>query len=104
VVTTDIGVEIIQEQSAVPCEHNKFENIELSGWAYGIYSIWDINYNSLKDSKFDTLGYGVLFGDLTGLAGRQNGPSDGLLQNSVFEDIERRIFILWRNQWHSIHT
>jgi hypothetical protein len=90
VVTTDIGIEIIQEQSAVPCEHNKFENIELSGWAYGIYSIWDINYNSIKDSKFNTLGYGVLFGDLTGLAGRQNGPSDGVLQNSVFEDIERQ--------------
>lgn len=88
-VTTDVGIEIIQEQPGVPCEYNNFENVEITGFAYGIFSIWDIKYHKWINCEFDTMGYGVRFGIDPAITGQTTGPSFCTFESSNFENIER---------------
>jgi len=89
----DIGILITSLSGAVESKDNKFINCKVTGWAFGVMSNWDINHHIFDNCTFSTLGHGVAFGvDMTlGSAsqGTSKGPTNTLISNSKFLDINR---------------
>ena len=92
-----IGIQLNSLSTVVTCKNNKFKNVRISGFSYGSSSKWDITNNKWEDCLFETLGYGVVFGEgiTLGLPGQNTGPLHNVIENSTFRDIERKGF--WVN-------
>lgn len=90
--TTRAGIRLDSLSTLVTCANNTFENIEFFGLDAGISSDFDIKDNQWENCKFETLGYGVVFG-ATGTLGSQGqltGPIHNAIHSSVFEEIDRQ--------------
>tara|TARA_X000000950_G_scaffold6956_1_gene7612 strand:+ start:1988 stop:3610 length:1623 start_codon:yes stop_codon:yes gene_type:complete len=91
--STDIGLKLDSLSGSVESGNNKFINIRINGFAYGVMSNWDINNNIFDKCEFSTLGNGIAFGvDMalgTPAAGTSVGPSNTTISNCNFKDINR---------------
>ncbi len=91
--STDIGLKLDSLSGSVESGNNKFINIRINGFAYGVMSNWDINNNIFDKCEFSTLGNGIAFGvDMalgTPAAGTSVGPSNTTISNCSFKDINR---------------
>ena len=91
--STDIGLKLDSLSGSVESSNNKFINIRINGFAYGVMSNWDINNNIFDKCEFSTLGNGIAFGvDMalgTPAAGTSVGPSNTTISNCNFKDINR---------------
>lgn len=76
--------------SAVTTSYNIFENIHVQGFAYGVYSKYDIKNNVWDNSTFDDCVWGLQFGEDTilGNSGQLTGPSYNTVSNCRFDDID----------------
>lgn len=89
-----IGISLSALSATTTCERNKFKNVTITGFSYGVYSAKDI-----IDNTFDTnyiydvkIGFSLGFGLLGGLgepAGEQYGPRQTLITNCKFEEIKQ---------------
>lgn len=89
----NVGIELNSLSGSVESSGNDFSKCKISGFGYGILSNWDIDGNHWHDSKFENLGYGVVFGENMVLgsvgSGQSTGPVSNLISESTFEDISR---------------
>ena len=86
-----IGIRMACLSTAVNTKRNTFRNIQIKGFTRGIESKYDIENNLWDKCIFETLGYGIVFGDGTVInnAGMLTGPIHNVIQNSKLQDIDR---------------
>jgi hypothetical protein len=86
---THSGIKLNSLSTAVNCTNNKFENITITKFSYGIYTDFDIEENVWKDCKFTMLQEGVSFGLASSLAvsGQLTGPMKNVIEGSNFDNI-----------------
>jgi len=88
---TGIGINLKSLSTPVTCTRNRFSNIEIVGFSYGVESRYDITNNTFEDCVFQTLGQGVTFGRNTngGVSGQFTGPLNNTITNTEFRDIDQ---------------
>ncbi len=91
---TDVAISLSSLSTPVTCARNRFSNIEIVGWSYGVESRYDINNNTFDDCVLRTLGRGVVFGRNTngGITGQLTGPLNNTVANTEFRDIDEQGF------------
>ena len=91
IASTSRGFSFVGDSAAVMSNNNTLDNVEIRQYSYGIYSDYDIKSNLVKDSKFDTCGYGIVLGEnlVQGQLGQDKGPSYFRIQNTIFDEIAR---------------
>ncbi len=80
---SDIGIVINSLSGSVESTGNVFSQVEVHGFAYGVMSNYDINNNIWTRCKFDSLGYGIVFGIDMVLGAPSTGQSTGPVNNSI---------------------
>jgi hypothetical protein len=87
-----IGINLTAVSAIVTCERNIFNNIEISGFSYGIWATLDINSNKFDDMFLHDLYQGAVFGFGADLAspGQLYGPRNVIIQRSYFQTILRQ--------------
>jgi hypothetical protein len=73
--------------------NNRFSNVDIQGFTYGIYSDYDIRNNTFTDGSIKNCMYGVVFGEkpipvLEGYA--LNGPRFNTIKNTMFDRISKQ--------------
>lgn len=92
ITTTNVALEMNSLSGIVSTDNNTLENCEFTGFSYAVISNWDISKNSWHGCMFDTLGFGLVFGEniaAPGSAGQTNGAMNNTVNHSIFTDIER---------------
>jgi len=93
IVSTNVGIELNNLSGTVESSNNDFSKCSISGFSYGVLSNWDTNNNHWHDTKFSTLGHGIVFGETMVLGapgtGMSTGPVSNLISTCEFEDINR---------------
>lgn len=86
--------------SIVTCQDNKFENISISNFSYGIFSDYDIYDNTFENCSFDTIYESVVFGKNTvlGTLGQETGPRNNIVKGSTFNDIYNPAFVVYNGK------
>lgn len=90
-----IGIRLRSYSDAVICQHNVFEEIELDSLNTGVYSDYDMSYNTFRNLHLNKMRYGIAFGtDRAGLGlggtGQGTGPSYNTIENSIFDNIDKQ--------------
>lgn len=106
VQTASKAIDLKSFSSAVRSKNNKFENIDIVGFCYGVDSSWDIENNNFNYINFQTCLNAVRLGanmpnivdeadliDKLG-EGRAIGPHNTLFQNCSFREIFNEGFIV----------
>jgi hypothetical protein len=103
-----IGINIKSFSGPIRSNGNVFENIDIEGFAYGVNSSYDIEYNTFRNINFQTLLIAVRLGngmpavdydDPVDLAdklgeGRAYGPENTVVENCVFKEIYNQGFVV----------
>lgn len=78
--------------STVICQSNLFENIEIDNFYYGVYSDYDMMYNTFDNMNFYVSSMAIRFGKETAVpsVAMNTGPSYTTIKNSKFDRIERQ--------------
>lgn len=95
---SDIGLEINSLSGATESRANLFKEVAIFGWAYGVMSNWDIDYNTWTDCRFGNssngLGIGFAWGVNMSLGapstGQSQGPAHNIIENSIFNNISQQ--------------
>jgi len=106
-LVNQVGIYMGALSTSVNSIRNTFKNISIKGFARGIESKYDIENNLWDKCVFETLGYGIVFGDGTVInsAGMLTGPINNNISNSKFQDIDRQaIWIHIGNNNTSTHN
>ena len=94
IASTDVGIELNSLSGSVESSNNDFVKCKVTGFAYGVLSNWDIDNVHWHDCEFETLGYGVVFGETMILgnaaSGQSTGPVNCKLIENTFTDINRQ--------------
>ena len=89
-----VGIKIDCLSGSIESKNNIFKNVTVSNWSYGCVSNFDIDNNTFDKCTFDTLGYGIAFGNDMILGspgdGISVGPSKNIISNSIFNEINRQ--------------
>ena len=89
--------------TAVSCNRNKFKNIKIKGFATGVVSDYDVVENVFDQCEFDTLKYGVYFGENTtiGQQGMATGPQRNIFTDCEFHDIDQQGIFVHKGNFNS---
>lgn len=98
----NIAIQLSNLSTVTGCFNNKFENVKITGWGYGVKSDYDIYENVWTNCLFDTLGYAVHFGENTtiGDQGQATGPERNTFSNSIFSNIDKNAIIFETGQYN----
>jgi hypothetical protein len=98
------AIEMNALSELVTCERNIFRDVEISNFAYGIWSDADINNNKFSDCYFHDLFRGFSLGLNSDLynPGQQYGPRNTTVQESRFYKIYRQGVIVYNGYSNSI--
>ena len=106
--TSIIGIKIDCLSGSVESKNNLFKNIKVSNWSYGCVSNFDIDNNVFDKCTFDTLGYGIAFGNDMILGsvsdGISVGPSKNIISNSIFNEINRQAIWIENGEYNISKT
>ena len=84
-----VGLRLTAKSASVSCTDNLFDNVDITNFAYGVDSTFDIESNHFTNSTFYELRRGIRFGHnvepLT--SGRQYGPHENKITHSRFSRI-----------------
>lgn len=80
----------------VTSSYNQFDDVTVNGFAYHVYSKYDVINNDWTNCEFTNGLYGVHFGvdTILGSSGQLTGPSGNSFSNSIFNDISREAIIV----------
>lgn len=93
-VDTQAGITISADYLDVSA-NNRFVNVDIEGFTYGIYSDYDIKNNTFTDGSIRNCMYGVVFGERTATIPSLEGyipvygPRFNTIKNTVFDRISR---------------
>jgi hypothetical protein len=84
-----VGLRLSAKSASVSCTNNIFDNIDITNFAYGIDSTFDIESNIISHTTFYELKRGIRFGHNVNPTadGRQYGPQKNKILNSRFNRI-----------------
>ena len=100
--SNSIGFGMYAFSSAVTCEENQFNRVNINNLSYGIFAKQDIKNNALKNISFKKMHMGVSFGVGANLssAGEQFGPRNNTITDCIallnlthLETFHHRIFL-----------
>ncbi len=76
--------------TAVTTSYNTFDNVHVEGFAYGVYSMYDVTNNVWNNGSFNDCIWGFQLGEYTtlGNSGQLTGPSYNTISNCTFDDID----------------
>lgn len=99
----NIAFKLNSLSSAVTCQNNLFHNIVVQNTSYGFESKFDITKNTISNSRFETVGYGVVFGkDISiGVVGQLVGPTHNVIRDCVFQSVSRHAFWINAGQYNT---
>lgn len=88
--------------TATTSKNNTFKNIDVSNFSYAVVSDDDVDRNTWDGCTFDSLYRGFAFGiNITRGQGNQlRGPSNNLITNSTFNDVEREAVLISAGVWN----
>jgi hypothetical protein len=94
------AISLFSETTAITCQGNLFDNIEIDSFNFGIYSDYDIKNNLFTGCNFYKMKYGVTFGfgigsigePPIGSVGQLTGPLYNILENSTFDRVDKEGF------------
>ncbi len=77
--------------SAVTTSHNLFENVNVEGFAFGVYSKYDVTNNIWRGGSLNHCVWGFQLGEYTilGNSGQLTGPSYNKISDCTFDDIDQ---------------
>lgn len=98
----NIAIQMSSLSTVTGSFNNKFENLKITGWAYGVKSDDDVYDNTWSHCVFDTLGYGVHFGENTVLGdqGQLTGPQRNSFSHNQFNSIDKNGIIFETGQFN----
>jgi len=92
VISNSRAIDLRATSSVVTCQRNKFSDLFVQGFTYGIYSSADITNNIFKNNKFRILYRGVSFGETSGPT--LIGPTNNSIISNHFELVSREGIIV----------
>ena len=100
--TGNIAIQMANLSTVTGCFNNKFENIKVQGWSYGVKADDDIYDNVWTNSVFETLGTAVYFGENTnvGSQGQATGPQRNSFTHNIFSNIDKNAIIFQTGQFN----
>ena len=100
--TGNIAIQMSNLSTVTGCFNNKFENIKVQGWSYGVKADDDIYDNVWTNSVFETLGTAVYFGENTnvGSQGQSTGPQRNSFTHNIFSNIDKNAIIFQTGQFN----
>ena len=84
---TSAGIKLTSHSAQVGSNNNTFNNISINGFSDCVYSDYAIQYNLWSNCSFGLSDVGIYFG-LNSIS-QQVGPSNNIIENSVFDNIAR---------------
>lgn len=89
----------------VTCEYNKFINVDVSGFTYGIYAKGDIINNDFSGCKISDCYQGARFGrNINGSSdGEKFGPRNTTIRGAHFENIKRQGVYIDNGYGNKVH-
>ena len=101
--SSQVAIRMNSLSTAVSCNRNKFKDIHMKGFATGVHSDFDVIGNTFDGCEFDTLRYGIVFGENTsiGQVGMATGPQRNIIQSSQFHDIDRQALWVHKGQFNA---
>ena len=84
---TSAGIKLTSHSSQVGSNNNTFTNVSFNGFSDCVYSDYDVQYNLWSNCSFGLSDVGIYFG-LNSIS-QQVGPSNNIIENSVFDNIAR---------------
>ena len=100
------GVKMVALSTAVSCNRNTFKNVRFKGHSTGVMSDFDVVENVFDHCEFDTLRYGMVWGETTSIGGQgmATGPQRNVVHNSEFHDIDRQALWIHKGQFNASHN
>ena len=104
--SNQVGVKMIALSTAVSSNRNSFKNILFKGQSTGVMSDFDVVENVFDHCEFDTLRYGMVWGETTSIGGQgmATGPQRNVVHNSEFHDIDRQALWVHKGQFNASHN
>jgi hypothetical protein len=104
--SNQVGVKMIALSTAVSCNRNAFKNVFFKGHSTGVMSDFDVVENVFDHCEFDTLRYGMVWGETTSIGGQgmATGPQRNVVHNSEFHDIDRQALWVHKGQFNASHN
>lgn len=99
---TNPGIFLGALSTATTSKNNLFKNIDIESFSYGVVSDDDVDNNTWDNCTFKQMLRGIAFGvNITrGLGNQLRGPSNNLITNSIFDDIEREAVLISAGVWN----
>ena len=100
--TGNIAIQLSSLSTVTGSFNNRFENVKITGWGYGVKSDDDVYENSWSHCNFDTLGYAVYFGENTtiGNQGQATGPERNSFSHCNFDNVDKNAIIFETGQYN----
>lgn len=91
-----VGIRLNSLSTSVSSDDNTFSNVLIEGFAFGIFSDYDIKDNMFTNIDLVKLGHGVVFGlnTIIGAQGQLHGPIRNTITHSKFRDIDQHGIII----------
>ena len=104
--SNQVGVKMVALSTAVSCNRNTFKNVRFKGHSTGVMSDFDVVENVFDHCEFDTLRYGMVWGETTSIGGQgmATGPQRNVVHNSEFHDIDRQALWVHKGQFNASHN
>lgn len=98
------GLNFDAKTTLVTCERNRFDNIVLSGFTYGVYATKDIINNEFTNMHVSDCYQGFRLGrNIDGVhSGQLFGPRNNLIANCLFETIKRQAVYIDNGSGNSV--
>ena len=104
--SNQVGVKMVALSTAVSCNRNTFKNVKFKKQSTGVMSDFDVIENVFDHCEFDTLRYGIVWGETTSIGGQgmATGPQRNVVHNSEFHDIDRQALWVHKGQFNASHN
>jgi hypothetical protein len=94
---TSAGIYLTAFSRLVTCQRNLFNNVDVEGFGYAVYSNNDIQYNTLRGMYINNTRSGIVFGRTSDLSstGQLYGPSYNEIINGHFENVKQHAVYIY---------
>ena len=98
------GIALNAYTSLVTCQGNKFNNVSISGFSYGVSSKQDILNNQFTSMAISDVRQGFSFGEGSNgtSTGEQTGPTNNLIDAVSFENVKRHAVFIKRGRGNHV--
>lgn len=98
--TDSKGIVLTSESEQVTCKYNRFNNVVISGFNFGVYSSDEINYNTFSQCELYNVSKGFLLGESAGTY----GPRNTVINNTRFYNISEHAVYIEKGSNNSVES